>query len=79
MFSGKQSVLRVGTLNCQGLNEYYTRMALFESLKESNLAIIFLQETKLKPELEYKYILRNGIMVIVFLIQQLVVKVVQQY
>ena len=56
MIGGKQSVLKVGTLNCQGLNEYYTRMTLFHSLKESDLDIIFLQETKLKPELEYKYV-----------------------
>ena len=53
---GSSNVLRVGSLNCQGINDYYTRMALFHSLKESDLSIIFLQETKLQPELEYKYI-----------------------
>ena len=53
---GSVSVLKIGSLNCQGINDYYTRMALFHSLKESDLSVILLQETKLKPELEYKYI-----------------------
>ena len=52
---GSVSALKIGSLNCQGINDYYTRMALFHFLKESDLSIIFLQETKLKPELEYKY------------------------
>ena len=34
------SVIRVGSLNCQGLNEYYKRMALFEYLKSTDLANI---------------------------------------
>ena len=57
-FSNKDrcSFLRVGSLNCQGLNKYYKRLALFEYLKNTNLAIIFLQETKLKPENEYEYV-----------------------
>ena len=49
------SILRVGSLNCEGLNDYYKRLALFEYLKLSQLAIIFLQETKLKPENELQY------------------------
>ena len=53
---GSVSTLKIGSLNCQGINDYYTRMALFHSLKESDLSIIYLQETKLKPELEYTYI-----------------------
>ena len=48
--------LRIGSLNCQGLNGYYTRIALFDYLKNTNLSIIFLQETKLKPENELDYI-----------------------
>ena len=56
MSKGKLSVLKIGSLNCEGLNDYYKRMAVFHSLKESDLSIIFLQETKLQPELEYKYI-----------------------
>ena len=53
---GSVNALKVGSLNCQGINDYYTRMALFHYLKESDLSIILLQETKLKPELEYTYI-----------------------
>jgi len=52
---GKLSALRVGTLNCQGLNDYYKRMAVFDMLQNSDLSIIFIQETKLKPDYHYKY------------------------
>ena len=48
--------IRIGSLNCRGLNNYYKRMAVFDFLRNSNLAIIFLQETKLKPEEEGQYI-----------------------
>ena len=53
--AGALSIIKVASLNCQGLNEYYKRMALFDYLKCSDLAVIFLQETKLKPENERKY------------------------
>ena len=52
---GRISKLRVGSLNCQGLNDFYKRTTIFQSLENSDLSVIFLQETKLKPELEYKY------------------------
>ena len=48
--------IRVGSFNCQGMNDYHTRMAIFDMFKESRLDIIFLQETKLKPECEDQYI-----------------------
>ena len=48
--------LKVGSLNCRGINDYYKRMSLFEYLKNTDLSIIFLQETKLKPENEYDYV-----------------------
>ena len=44
------SILKIGTFNCQGINDYYTRRSLFDFFENSNLSIIFLQETKLKPE-----------------------------
>ena len=47
--------LRVGCFNCKGLNEYYKRTAVFDMVRESNLEIIFLQETKLKPQYESQY------------------------
>ena len=47
--------IKVGSLNVQGINDFYKRMALFEFLRKSDLSIILLQETKLKPEHEYKY------------------------
>ena len=50
------NTIRVGTLNCRGLNKYYKRMSIFDFLMKSNLDIIFLQETKLKPEEESQYI-----------------------
>ena len=53
---GTRSVIKIGSLNCQGINDYYKRMALFDSLKNSGLSVVFLQETKLQPELEKKYI-----------------------
>ena len=52
----KQNFIRVGSFNCQGMNDYYTRMTIFNELKQSNLEIICLQETKLKPEFENQYI-----------------------
>ena len=52
----RPTVLKVGSLNCQGLNDYYKRMTLFDSFKRSDVSILFLQETKLKPELEYEYV-----------------------
>ena len=52
---GKLSVLRVGTLNCQGLNDFYKRHAVLDYLQNSSISIFFLQETKLKPEHEIKY------------------------
>ena len=53
--SHNMSVLRVGSLNCEGLNGYYKRLALFEYLRNTDLAIIFLQETRLKPENVLQY------------------------
>ena len=50
------SFLRIGSLNCQGINEYYKRATLFDYLKSTNLSIIYLQETRLKPENEIEYI-----------------------
>ena len=55
MVDHNMSILRVGSLNCQGLNDYYKRLALFEYLRNTDLAIIFLQETKLQPENEMQY------------------------
>ena len=49
-------VLKIGSFNCQGLNEYYKRIALFDFFKSTDLSIIFLQETKLKPENEWDYV-----------------------
>ena len=50
------SILKVGTFNCRGLNDFYKRKAIFEFFENCNLSIIFLQETKLKPENEEQYI-----------------------
>ena len=36
---GRVSVLRIGSLNCQGINGYYKRMELFEYLRKSALSI----------------------------------------
>ena len=47
--------IRVGSLNVRGINDFYKRAALFDWIKNSGLSIIFLQETKLQPEQEYKY------------------------
>ena len=52
---GRISKLRVGSMNCEGLNEFYKRTSIFQSFKNSDLSVIFLQETKLKPELECQY------------------------
>ena len=52
---GKLSVLRVGTLNCHGLNDFYKRHAVLDYLQNSSISIFFLQETKIKPEHEIKY------------------------
>jgi len=52
---GKLSSLRIGTLNCQGLNDKYKRMAVFDMFQNSDLSIVFLQETKLKPDCHYQY------------------------
>ena len=52
---GKLSSLRIGTLNCQGLNDKYKRMAIFDMFQNSDLSIVFLQETKLKPDCHYQY------------------------
>ena len=41
--------LKIGTINCRGLNDHAKRTAIFEVLKNSKLSIIFLQETKLNP------------------------------
>ena len=54
------SKVMVGSLNCEGLNDFYKRISLFQALKNSDLSIIFLQETKLKPELEFQYIREWG-------------------
>ena len=53
--NANMSILKIGTYNCQGLNDFYVRQALFEFFENSNLSIIFLQETKLKPENEEQY------------------------
>ena len=53
---GTRSVLKIGSLNCQGINDYYERMALFDNLKNSGLSVVFLQETRLRPEMEKMYI-----------------------
>ena len=50
------NTIRVKSLNCQGLNNYYTRMATFDMLRVTNLELIFLQETKLKPEYQNQYV-----------------------
>ena len=47
----KISSIKVGSLNCEGLNSYVKRMDLFESFKHSDMSIICLQEMKLHPEL----------------------------
>ena len=52
----KYNTLRVGSFNCQGMNNYYTRLAIFDMLKKSDLEIICLQETKLKPQYESQYV-----------------------
>ena len=52
----RANTIKVGSFNCQGINNYYTRMAIFDLLKKSELEIIFLQETKLKPEFENQYV-----------------------
>ena len=65
---GKLSVLRVGTLNCQGLNDFYKRHAVLDYLQNSSISIFFLQETKLKPEHEIKYLIGSGMLGLVFLI-----------
>ena len=48
--------LKVGSFNCQGLNDFYKRKAIFNFFKESDLAIICLQETKLHREFESQYV-----------------------
>ena len=63
---GKLGALKIGSLNCQGLNDYYVRMALFDYLKKLDLSIILLQETKLRPEWEDKYICEWGIGMCIF-------------
>ena len=51
------SILKVGTFNCRGLNDFYLKERPYLSFFENcNLSIIFLQETKLKPENEEQYI-----------------------
>jgi len=50
------TTIKVGSFNCQGLNDYHKRIAVFEMLKNSDLSIVFLQETKLKPEYESQYV-----------------------
>ena len=52
---GRISKLNIGSLNCRGLNEFYKRSSLFQELKDSELDVVFLQETKLKPELARQY------------------------
>ena len=52
----KCCTLKVASFNCEGLCNYAKRMALFDYFKKTDLAIIFLQETKLKPENEYEYV-----------------------
>ena len=49
------SFITIGTLNCQGLNDFYKRSEIFDSLRKSDLSIILLQETKLHPERERIY------------------------
>lgn len=46
------SYLTLNSLNCNGLNDKLKRLTLFEHLTKSRTAIIFLQETHSKPEVE---------------------------
>ena len=63
---GKLSSLKIGSLNCEGLNDYYKRMAIFDYIKKSDLSVIFLQETRLRPEWEDKYVGEWGIGMCIF-------------
>ena len=47
--------IKVGSLNCRGLNNHLKRHAIFKKLKDSDLTFICLQETKLSPEEEFCY------------------------
>ena len=47
--------LNIGSLNCEGLNDFYKRCSVFDCLRNSEMSIIFLQETKLQPELQFQY------------------------
>ena len=49
-------VLKIASFNVQGINDYFERISLFNYLKSTDLSIICLQETKLKPENELDYI-----------------------
>ena len=56
MFSSFNFVnFKIGSLNCRGLNDNVKRQAIFEQLGNSDLTILCLQETKLSPELEFRY------------------------
>ena len=47
--------LKIGSLNCRGLNDRLKRMAIFDQIRNSDLTIVMLQETKLCPENEMRY------------------------
>ena len=46
--------LKLGMLNCRGINNTEKRLAIFKGLQESDLTIVMLQETKLHPEDEFR-------------------------
>ena len=48
--------LKIGSLNCRGLNDHNKRQLLFSKFKQSDCTIICLQETKLHPEDESTYV-----------------------
>ena len=47
--------IKVASLNCRGLNDQVKRACIFDRFKHSDVDIICLQETKLKPEKEFLY------------------------
>ena len=47
--------IKIASFNCRGLNEKSKRSLIFERFMNSDLTIICLQETKLKPEKELMY------------------------
>ena len=48
--------IKVASFNCRGLNDKNKRAIVFDYFMNSDLTIICLQETKLKPEKEFVYV-----------------------